>query len=297
MEDETSNMKEEISNISKTQQLLKSSDLKPRKSLGQNFLVDSNILDKIVKVADIDRETGVIEIGPGLGALTEKLVERAGRVVAIEIDRELIALLERELGGEERLVIFNQDILQISLGRIIEQELSQFKKIKVVANLPYYITSPIIIKLLNEDLQLDSVTIMVQKEVAERLSAAPGCKEYGSLTVYVNYYAKVEIAFPVSRHVFLPMPQVDSAVIQLFPPTKRAVEPDSEETFFRILRAGFKHRRKTLYNNLQMELGGVTTREEIEQALDEAGIDGRRRAETLSLTEFIILSNEINKII
>lgn len=290
-------MKDEISNINITQQMLRDSNLKPRKSLGQNFLVDSNILDKIVSVADLDCETGVIEIGPGLGALTEKLVEHAGRVVAVEIDREMVALLEKKFVDEDRLIIFNQDILQIELARVIEQELSQFKKIKVVGNLPYYITSPIIIKLLSEKLQLDSVTIMVQKEVAERLSAEPGCKEYGSLTVYINYYAKVKTVFPVSRHVFLPKPQVDSAVVQLYPCTERVVEPESEELFFRVLRAGFKHRRKTLYNNLQMDLGGRVTKEEIRQALDTAAIDGGRRAETLSLTEFIILSNEIKKIL
>ncbi len=288
-------MKDEISNISTTQQLLRSSNLKPRKSLGQNFLVDSNILDKIVRVADLDRETGVIEIGAGLGALTEKLVEHAGRVVAIEIDRELVNILEARFAEEERVVIVNQDILQIALERIIEQELSQFKKIKVVANLPYYITSPIIIKLLSEESKFDSITIMVQKEVGERLTAKPGCKEYGSLTAYVNYYATAEIAFSVSRHVFLPKPQVDSAVVQLVPSTKRIVEPVSEELFFLVLRASFKHRRKTLQNNLRMELGSKITRDEIQQALDAAGIEGIRRAETLDVTEFIVLSNEIKK--
>lgn len=288
-------MKDEISNISTTQQLLRSSNLKPRKSLGQNFLVDSNILDKIVRVADLDRETGVIEIGAGLGALTEKLVEHAGRVVAIEIDRELVNILEARFAEEERVVIVNQDILQIALERIIEQELSQFKKIKVVANLPYYITSPIIIKLLSEESKFDSITIMVQKEVGERLTAKPGCKEYGSLTAYVNYYATAEIAFSVSRHVFLPKPQVDSAVVQLVLSTKRIVGPVSEELFFLVLRASFKHRRKTLQNNLRMELGSKITRDEIQQALDAAGIEGIRRAETLDVTEFIVLSNEIKK--
>ena len=290
-------MKDDTANVNRAQELLRSSNLKPRKSLGQNFLVDANILDKIVQVAELDSETGVVEIGPGLGALTERLVERAGRVVAVEIDRELVTLLERKFAEEERLIIYNQDILQVALARIIEQELGEFKKIKVVANLPYSITSPIIIKLLSEELALESITIMVQKEVAERLSAKPGGKEYGSLTVYVNYYAKVETSFQVSRHVFLPKPEVDSAVVQIFPRTERELEPVDEKLFFTVLRASFKHRRKTLNNNLQMELAGQVTREDIIQALDAAKIDGIRRAETLSLTEFIVLSNEIKQIL
>lgn len=287
-------MMRDVSSVAEVNRLLKSRGLKPCKSLGQNFLVDSNLLTKIVAAADIDEKTGVIEIGPGLGALTDKLLEKAGKVVAIEIDRELVALLRERYEGENRLTILEQDILTSSLEQIIEIELKDYKKLKVVANLPYYITSPIIIKLLEENIHFDSLTLMVQKEVAERLTASPGNKEYGSLTVFVNYYADVKIAFNVSRNVFVPKPEVDSAIIQLMPHREKPFRPVDEQLFFSTLRAGFRHRRKTLTNNLIMEFAGDLSREEINEVLVAVSIDGMRRAETLSPAEFVKLADGLS---
>ena len=287
-------MMRDVSSVAEVNQLLKSRGLKPCKSLGQNFLVDSNLLTKIVAAADIDEKTGVIEIGPGLGALTDKLLEKAGKVVAIEIDRELAALLRERYEGENRLTILEQDILTSSLEQIIEIELKDYKKLKVVANLPYYITSPIIIKLLEENIHFDSLTLMVQKEVAERLTASLGNKEYGSLTVFVNYYADVKIAFNVSRNVFVPKPEVDSAIIQLMPHREKPFRPVDEQLFFSTLRAGFRHRRKTLTNNLIMEFAGDLSREEINEVLGAVSIDGMRRAETLSPAEFVKLADGLS---
>jgi len=284
----------DVSSVAEVNRLLKSRGLKPCKSLGQNFLVDSNLLTKIVAAADIDEKTGVIEIGPGLGALTDKLLEKAGKVVAIEIDRELAALLRERYEGENRLTILEQDILTSSLEQIIEIELKDYKKLKVVANLPYYITSPIIIKLLEENIHFDSLTLMVQKEVAERLTASLGNKEYGSLTVFVNYYADVKIAFNVSRNVFVPKPEVDSAIIQLMPHREKPFRPVDEQLFFSTLRAGFRHRRKTLTNNLIMEFAGDLSREEINEVLGAVSIDGMRRAETLSPAEFVKLADGLS---
>lgn len=284
-------MRKEVSSVAEVNRLLKSRGLKPRKSLGQNFLVDSNLLTKIVEAAEIDGDTGVIEIGPGLGALTDKLLERAGRVVAIEIDRELAGLLRDRYEGEEKLAILEQDILASSLARIIEIELKDYQKLKVVANLPYYITSPIITQLLEEEVHFDSLTLMVQKEVAERLTASPGGKDYGSLTVFVNYYADVRIAFNVSRNVFLPKPEVDSAIIQLLPHRVKPHQPQDEALFFSTIRASFRHRRKTLANNLNMEFAGRLSRESLAEILARAEIDGMRRAETLSLAEFVRLAD------
>ena len=287
-------MMRDVSSVAEVNRLLKSRGLKPCKSLGQNFLVDSNLLTKIVAAADIDEKTGVIEIGPGLGALTDKLLEKAGKVVAIEIDRELVALLRERYEGENRLTILEQDILTSSLEQIIEIELKDYKKLKVVANLPYYITSPIIIKLLEENIHFDSLTLMVQKEVAERLTASLGNKEYGSLTVFVNYYADVKIAFNVSRNVFVPKPEVDSAIIQLMPHREKPFRPVDEQLFFSTLRAGFRHRRKTLTNNLIMEFAGDLSREEINEVLGAVSIDGMRRAETLSPAEFVKLADGLS---
>jgi 16S rRNA (adenine1518-N6/adenine1519-N6)-dimethyltransferase len=287
-------MMRDVSSVAEVNRLLKSRGLKPCKSLGQNFLVDSNLLTKIVAAADIDEKTGVIEIGPGLGALTDKLLEKAGKVVAIEIDRELAALLRERYEGENRLTILEQDILTSSLEQIIEIELKDYKKLKVVANLPYYITSPIIIKLLEENIHFDSLTLMVQKEVAERLTASLGNKEYGSLTVFVNYYADVKIAFNVSRNVFVPKPEVDSAIIQLMPHREKPFRPVDEQLFFSTLRAGFRHRRKTLTNNLIMEFAGDLSREEINEVLGAVSIDGMRRAETLSPAEFVKLADGLS---
>lgn len=287
-------MKDNISNITETIRIIKENNFALKKSLGQNFLVDSNILDKIISYADIDSDTGVIEIGPGIGALTQKLAQKAGRVVAIEIDKLLIPILEDTLSDYNNIKIINSDVLKTSLSKLISEEFSGLSKIKIVANLPYYITSPIIIKLLTDELDIDSITILVQKEVAERISANPGGKAYGSLTILINYYANVKLAFYVSKNVFIPKPKVDSAVLQLQIYKEPIIKIDNEDLFFKVIRASFKHRRKTLFNNLSFNLFDKDKKEELNEILLESKIDGIRRAETLSIEEFAHLTNIIN---
>lgn len=289
-------MKSKISNKSNTYSAIKKYGFTFKKSLGQNFIIDPNILDKIVEKADLDKETGVIEIGPGIGALTQKLAENAGKVVAIEIDQRLIPILNETLVDNDNVVVINGDVLKLPLDKIIEEELAGYKAIKVVANLPYYITTPIIMKLLEDKLKLDLIMVMIQKEVAERISAAPGSKDYGSLTLAIEYYAKANTAFSVPRKVFLPEPNVDSAVLQLQIRDTPPYRVDDEEFLFQVIRASFAQRRKTIYNNLTNNLVGKEQKEEVLRILDLLNIDQKRRAETLTLKEFVELSNYLLKL-
>jgi len=287
-------LKDNISNITETIRIIKQNNLTLKKSLGQNFLVDSNILDKIINCSDIDRDTGVIEIGPGIGALTQKLAQKAGKVVAIEIDQSLIPILKDTLSDYKNIKIINNDVLKVSLADIISEEMKGLSKVQIVANLPYYITSPIIIKLLTDELNIDSITILVQKEVAERISAKPGGKAYGSLTILINYFAEVKLAFYVSKNVFIPKPKVDSAVLYLQIHKEPIIEIDNEDLFFKLIRTSFMHRRKTLYNNLAFNFFDKDEKKELNEILIECKIDGIRRAETLSIEEFANLANLIN---
>ncbi|MGD9677789.1 MAG: 16S rRNA (adenine(1518)-N(6)/adenine(1519)-N(6))-dimethyltransferase RsmA [Vulcanibacillus sp.] len=286
-------MENDISNRTGTHQTLKQNDFRIKKSLGQNFLVDSNILDKIVNSAQIDKNTGVIEIGPGLGALTQRLAEKAGKVVGIEIDKELIPILNKNLSGYSNIEIINNDVLDIDISEIISNKLSEFSSIKIVGNLPYYITSPIIIKLLTENSNVDTITILIQKEVAERINAKPGGKEYGSLTILINYYAEVSLAFHVSSNVFIPKPKVDSAVLQFKIRKLPPVQLENQEFLFKVVRSCFKNRRKTLYNNLINNLLVKEEKDQLTEILTKSNIDGIRRAETLSIEEFANLANNI----
>lgn len=286
-------MEKDISNRTETYQILKQNDFRPKKSLGQNFLVDSNILDKIVNSAQIDKNTGVIEIGPGIGALTQRLALKAGKVVAIEIDKQLIPILQKNLADYSNIEIINNDVLKVEISEIISNQLSEYSSIKVVANLPYYITSPIIIKLLTENSKVETITILIQKEVAERINAKPGGKEYGSLTLLINYYAEVSLVFHVSNNVFIPKPKVDSAVLQFKIRKSPPVQVDNQEFLFKVIRSCFMHRRKTIYNNLINNLLDKEEKDQLIEILIKSNIDGTRRAETLSIEEFANLTNNI----
>ncbi len=265
-----------------------------RKRYGQNFLIDANIVQKIVKESGVTREDTVLEIGPGLGSLTEYLCEEAGEVIAIELDEMLIPILSESLGRFDNVTIIKGDILKADLSGLIGDG-SGKKRVKVVANLPYYITTPIIMKLLESRAPLSSITVMVQKEVADRIRSGPGSKAYGSLSLAVQYYAEAKLLMEVPNSCFLPRPNVDSAVIRLDlyenPPIKAA----NEAFLFRIIRAAFEQRRKTLSNALKNAAGLSLSREEVQAALTELGKKETARGEELSLSEFAELSNLLLK--
>ena len=267
------------------------------KSLGQNFLTDKNIIDKIIESADIGENDLVIEIGPGLGVLTREAAEEAGKVVAVEIDNNLIPILEENLADFNNIEIINQDILKVSLINVLEQNdiINGHKRegIKIIGNLPYYITTPIIMKILEDRVPADSITIMMQKEVADRIKAEPGSKTYGALSAAVQYYCTVEDVAKVPKEVFFPQPKVDSAVIRLDIRKERPVDLDNVDVFFACIKSGFGQRRKTLSNSLSGVCG--LSKEAVLEALTEAGIDPVRRAETLSLEDFANLANAVNK--
>ncbi len=261
------------------------------KSLGQNFLADKQIVDRIIEGADIKPDDTVIEIGPGMGVITREAAERAARVIAIELDKTLIPVLSDTLSGLDNVQIINQDILKTDINELIGGEKAE--NVKIIGNLPYYITTPIIIKLLEENTRADSLVIMTQKEVADRINAGPGSKAYGALSVTVQFYCLTEKITDVGRECFVPSPKVDSAVLKLTFRKAPPVELRNRDIFFECVRAGFGQRRKTLSNSLQTLRG--TDREMIRDSLDAAGIDPARRAETLSIEEFARISDEVDK--
>jgi 16S rRNA (adenine1518-N6/adenine1519-N6)-dimethyltransferase len=265
-----------------------------KKSLGQNFLIDTNILKKIVEFAELDKESGAIEIGPGIGALTEQLARSSKKVVAFEIDQRLLPILAETLSPYSNIKVIHQDVLKANVGKVMDEEFSGIEDIMVVANLPYYVTTPIILKLLEEHLPIRGIVVMLQKEVADRISAKPGTKDYGSLSIAIQYYMKAEMVMIVPKTVFVPQPNVDSAVIRLTKLEKPAVEVIDENFFFKVTKASFAQRRKTLLNNLTSQLpDGKQKKEEILAALHASEVDPVRRGETLSLEEFARLSNEL----
>ncbi|KDE50774.1 16S rRNA (adenine(1518)-N(6)/adenine(1519)-N(6))-dimethyltransferase RsmA [Geobacillus sp. CAMR5420] len=287
-------MYKDIATPRRTKEILERYGFSFKKSLGQNFLIDANILRKIVDVADISPDTGAIEIGPGIGALTEQLARRAKKVVAFEIDGRLLPILADTLSPYDNVRIFHQDVLKADLHAVIAEELADVSDRMVVANLPYYVTTPIIMKLLTERLPIRGMVVMLQKEVADRLAAKPGTKDYGSLTIAVQYYTEAEVVMTVPRTVFMPQPNVDSAVIRLVKRQHPPVVVDDEGVFFQVVRASFAQRRKTLFNNLTNNLpGGKENKEKIERVLVALGIDPRRRGETLDIAEFASLSNAL----
>lgn len=266
-----------------TQYILKRFSIHMNKKLGQNFLIDEEIITGIIEAAEITSEDVVLEIGPGIGTLTQGLLETGAQVYAVEIDKNLLPVLEHTLEGYENLQIINADILKTDIKELIGN-----KPFKVVANLPYYITTPIIMALLEEDLPITKLVTMVQKEVAQRMAAVPGNKIYGALSVAVQYYSKPEIAFTVPPNSFMPPPEVDSAVIICDIYNDKPVKPIDDKIFFQVVKAAFGQRRKTLTNSLGL-LG--LPKEEVRELLAQAQIDAKRRGETLSLQEFKILAD------
>ncbi|GIO09814.1 ribosomal RNA small subunit methyltransferase A [Brevibacillus reuszeri] len=282
----------DIATPTRTKEILEKYEFSFKKSLGQNFLVDTNILHNIVSAADLTKAKGAIEIGPGIGALTEQLGRVAGKVMAIEIDQRLLPILEDTLSPYENIEVVHGDVLELDLKSLIEEKMTGMDKLSVVANLPYYVTTPILMKLLEERLPLENIVVMIQKEVAERIAAKPGTKDYGSLSVAAQFYAETEVAMIVPASVFVPRPNVDSAVIRLKVRDRPPVEVDDQDVFFRVVRSSFAQRRKTLLNNLMNGLFLKTQKDEVIQMLADIGIDPIRRGETLSIEEFSRLANE-----
>ncbi|GMC01819.1 16S rRNA (adenine(1518)-N(6)/adenine(1519)-N(6))-dimethyltransferase RsmA [Enterococcus thailandicus] len=282
----------EIATPSRTKEILKEHGFQFKKSLGQNFLTEPNILRKIVETAEINHETNVIEVGPGIGALTEQLAMNGNQVVAFEIDDRLIPVLADTLHRYQNVKVVHQDILKTDLATAVKEYFTEDLPLKVVANLPYYITTPIMMHFLESDVRVDEMVVMMQKEVADRISAKPGTKAYGSLSIAVQYHMDASLAFIVPKTVFVPQPNVDSAILKLTRREEPAVEVTDEKEFFRLTKASFQLRRKTLWNNLQHAYGkDEATKAWLTQSLADAGIDPKRRGETLSLEEFAALSN------
>ena len=269
-------------------------NFKNTKSLGQNFLTDKGIIDKIMDGAGMSQDDLVLEIGPGLGVITWEAAQRASKVIAVEIDKHLIPILKETLADCDNVEVLHQDILKTDLNEIINRELAtgKYKSVKVIGNLPYYITTPIIMKILEDGVEAESLTFMMQKEVAERIQSAPGKKTYGAVSVAVQYYCEAEILTKVPRDVFIPQPNVDSAVLKLTVRKEKAVDVADRDCFLACIKAGFGQRRKTLLNSL-MGVDGMT-KESIKAALEGAGIEPSRRAETLNLEEFATLSNQVH---
>lgn len=268
-----------------------------KKSLGQNFLIDPNVLKKIVAKAGVDQNTIAVEIGPGIGALTEHLAFVAKHVYAFEIDQRLIEVLNDTLSPYEHVTVYHQDILEANLKKYLDDKVEDGEQIKVVANLPYYITTPILMKLLKEDVPIHSMTVMMQKEVADRMAAEPNTKEYGSLSIAVQYYTESKVVMTVPKTCFIPQPNVDSAILQLVKREKPVVQVENEDLFFEIVQASFGQRRKTIKNNLQREFKNSITKEQFNQLFEESGIEPSRRGESLSIKEFAALSNVCHKIL
>ena len=271
-----------------TAHILKTFNLRADKRLGQNFLVDEQIVNQIIAAAELDADDTVLEVGPGIGTLTQALAKTGAQVVAVELDRRLLPVLAKTLAGYDNIEIINEDILQLDIRKAVPKE-----NFKVVANLPYYITTPIIFNLLEQKLPMERMVAMVQKEVAERMVAKPGGKDYGALSVAIQYYTEPEISFLVPPASFIPPPSVESAVIVCKRRQKPPVQIVNEKLFFRVVKAAFSVRRKMLSNALKNM--GIDN-EQAAAWLELAGIDGKRRGETLSLAEFAALTNTFAKI-
>ncbi len=269
-----------------TRQIVEKYNFRFSKRLGQNFLTDNTVLDDIVENAEIQKDDFIIEIGPGVGTLTRRLLEKAKKVCAIELDESLIPIITNEMKEYDNFTLIHNDALKVDFNNIIGEEQS----VKLVANLPYYVTTPIISKLLNEGYNFKSLTIMIQKEVGDRIAAKPSTKDYGALTLLVQYYCDVKVVRVVKPSCFIPQPKVDSLVIRLDKLEKPRVQVKDEKLFFNVIRSAFNMRRKTLWNAMK---GLKLSSEDLEKAFEAAGIDSKRRGETLSIEEFGKLSDEI----
>ena len=282
-----------LSSHQATKEVVQKHNFKFSKSLGQNFLIDTNVIDRILEGARVKEGDYVIEVGPGIGTLTKEMGRTAEKVVAIEIDKTLIPILEETLSDFPNIEVINQDILKVDVQELVKEKLNG-GPVKLVANLPYYITTPIVMKFLEEDIPVTDIVVMVQKEVADRMNAKPNTKDYGALSVAVQYYCDTEIVAKAPRHMFMPQPNVDSTVIGLHIREEKKYPVDNEDIFFKTVKASFGQRRKTLLNSL----GGLgfLSKEQIKEALQEANIDEKRRGETLSIEEFASLANAVNRI-
>ncbi|GAB6928010.1 16S rRNA (adenine(1518)-N(6)/adenine(1519)-N(6)) -dimethyltransferase RsmA [Paenibacillus sp. JCM 10914] len=288
------NRTEYISTPRRTKDIIARHGFSFKKSLGQNFLVDQNILHNIVEAAQLDDTKGALEIGPGIGALTEKLSQTAGKVTAVEIDQRLIPILTEVLEPYDNVRVEHADVLKVDLHELFRQDFEDVSKVSVVANLPYYVTTPILMKLLEEKLPLENIVVMIQKEVAVRMAAAPGSKDYGSLSIAVQYYSEPELVCVVPHTVFIPQPNVESAVIRLAVRQAPPVHVEDEAFFFDVVQSSFAQRRKTIANNLKSRFFPGEGRERLEELLAEAGIEPVRRGETLSIEEYARLSNVLH---
>lgn len=273
-----------------TIEILQKYNFRFQKKFGQNFLIDTHVLEKIIESAGITKDDFVLEIGPGIGTMTQYLCENARQVMAVEIDDNLIPILQDTLSAYDNVTVVNQDILKLDIAKTV-QEYNDGKPIKVVANLPYYITTPIIMGLFESHVPLESITVMVQKEVADRMQSDPGSKDYGALSLAVQYYAKAEIVANVPPNCFMPRPNVGSAVIRLTCHKQNPIQVQDEKFMFRVIRASFNQRRKTLQNGLGNDASLPVTKEQAKEALEQMGLAPTIRGERLSLEEFARLSD------
>ncbi len=284
----------DIATPSRTKEILKQYGFSFKKSLGQNFLIEPNILRNIAAAAELEETDRIIEIGPGIGALTEHLARSKGEVLAFEIDQRLIEVLDDTMSIYPNVTVVNEDILKANVKTVANDIFESEGDLKVVANLPYYITTPIMMHLLMSGLDIQSMVVMMQKEVADRITAEPGTKAYGSLSIAVQYYMEASLAFIVPKTAFVPQPNVDSAIIKLTKRDRPIVEVTDEAFFFKLTKSAFMQRRKTLWNNLTSFFGkDEATKIWLESALNEVGIDPKRRGETLSIQEFGMLANQL----
>ena len=285
-----------IADYSVTKAVLERHGFTFKKSFGQNFLTDTNILQKIVDTAEIDKNVNVIEIGPGIGALTEFLAENAAEVMAFEIDERLVPILEDTLRDHNNIKVINEDVLKTDLQTRVKEFKNPNLPIKVVANLPYYITTPILMHLIESKIPFAEFVVMMQKEVADRISAEPNTKAYGSLSIAVQYYMTAKVAFVVPRTAFVPAPNVDSAILKMTRREQPLVEVKDEDFFFRVSKISFVHRRKTLWNNLTSHFGkSEEVKTKLEQALENANIKPSIRGEALSIPDFARLSDALSE--
>jgi len=285
-----------IASPSRTKEIMATYGFTFKKSLGQNFMIDANVLQNIIMAANINKQAGVIEIGPGIGSLTEQLAIHARKVVAFEIDQRLLPILEDTLSPYDNIAIIHEDILKADVQAVIAQHFEHEEDIHLVANLPYYITTPIIMNILQKKIPVQSMTILLQKEVAERMAAKPGTKAYGSLSIAVQYYTEAELVIDVPKTAFMPQPNVVSSVLKLTKREKPLVHVQDEALFFEVMQAGFMHRRKNLKNNLNAKYRKDFSKDFIEKLLTQAEINGTRRGESLTIQEFARLANTFSQL-
>ncbi|MGY4691894.1 16S rRNA (adenine(1518)-N(6)/adenine(1519)-N(6))-dimethyltransferase RsmA [Salibacterium sp. K-3] len=288
-------MPREIAVPGRTKEILEQHGFSFKKSLGQNFLIDRNILDNIVRTAGAGPEDGVLEIGPGIGGLTEHFAKAVKQVEAFEIDGRLLPVLEETMAPYPNVRVWHEDILNVDIREVLTEHMQNVEEVIVTGNLPYYVTTPIIMNLLEQRLPITRMVFMMQKEVAERIAAGPGSKNYGSLSIAAQYFANPVKTMVVPKTVFMPKPNVDSAVVRFDIRERPPVEVEDEAYFFRVVKAAFAQRRKTIWNNLQHNLTGRDQRDELAAALEEAEIDPARRGETLTMEEFARLSSSVKQ--